>query len=125
MAHLIMGGRRRSRGGGLALGLAVALACAGPARAEIGRASFYGAESGTLTASGARFRPLGHTAASRTLPLGCRIRVRLGRRAVVVTVNDRGPAAWTGRILDLSQGAARVLGFERRGVATVTITRLR
>ncbi len=108
---------------GLFLGLC--LGASAPARAETGRASFYGAESGTRTASGALFRPLGRTAASRTLPLGCRIRVRLGRRAVVVTVNDRGPAAWTGRILDLSLGAARVLGFERRGVATVTITRLR
>ncbi len=110
---------------GLFLGLCLGAATAARAHAETGRASFYGAESGTVTASGARFRPLGRTAASRTLPLGCRIRVRLGRRAVVVTVNDRGPAAWTGRILDLSQGAARVLGFERRGVATVTITRLR
>ena len=108
---------------GLFLGLCLGPAV--PAHAETGRASFYGAESGTRTASGARFRPLGLTAASRTLPLGCRIRVREGRRTVVVTVNDRGPAAWTGRILDLSQGAARVLGFERRGVVTVSFTRLR
>ncbi len=119
MAHLRTGGR-------LALALVAALALAVPARAETGRASFYGAEMGHgRTASGAVWRPMGLSAAHRSLPLGCRLRVRLGRRSVVVVVNDRGPAASTGRVLDLSRGAARVLGLERAGTAIVTFTRLR
>ena len=94
------------------------------AMADTARASFYGAESGHATASGKRFDPEGLTAAHRSLPFGTRLRVALGSRAVVVTVTDRGPAAWTGRALDLSRGAARALGLERRGVATVRFERL-
>ncbi len=110
---------------GLFLGLCLGMASAAPARAESGRASFYGAEMGHgRTASGAVWRPMGLSAAHRSLPLGCRLRVRLGRRSVVVVVNDRGPAAWSGRVLDLSRGAARVLGFERAGTAIVNFTRL-
>ena len=88
------------------------------------KASFYGYESGRTTASGERFRPSGFTAAHRTLPFGSRLHVSLGARSVVVRVNDRGPAAWTGRCLDLSQGAAAALGLTRAGVATVRIARL-
>ena len=90
------------------------------ARADTGRASFYGAESGRRCADGSAFRPLGLTAAHRSLPFGTRLRVTLAGRSVVVTVTDRGPAAFTGRVLDLSRGAARRLGFERAGTALVT-----
>jgi rare lipoprotein A len=85
-------------------------------------ASWYGGGERLArhTASGAVFRPNGLSAAHRTLPLGTRIRVSLGRRSVVVVVNDRGPAAWTGRSLDLSRGAASALGFLGAGVARVT-----
>ena len=110
---------------GCALALSIALIMGVThARGETGRASFYGAESGRITASGQPFRPMGLTAAHRSLPLGTRLRVTFAGRAVVVTINDRGPAAWTGRSLDLSRGAARVLGFERLGVALVRFTRL-
>lgn len=93
------------------------------ARAETMRASYYGAESGTRTASGARFDPNGRTAASRDLPFGTRLAVCF-HGCVTVTVNDRGPAKWTGRGLDLSRGAARAIGLVRPGVAAVQITRL-
>lgn len=73
------------------------------------------------TASGEVFRPHGLTAAHRNLPLGTRIAVTYGGRTVVVRVNDRGPAAWTGRSLDLSRGAAVALGFARQGTARVRI----
>jgi len=69
------------------------------------------------TASGEVFRPHGLTAAHRSLPLGTRLAVSYGGRTVVVRVNDRGPAAWTGRSLDLSRGAAVALGFSPRGTA--------
>ncbi len=71
------------------------------------------------TASGERFAPNGLTAAHRTLPLGTRLRVCRHGQCVVVRVNDRGPAKWTGRTLDLSRGAAARLGMIGTGVATV------
>lgn len=73
------------------------------------------------TASGEVFRPHGMTAAHRSLPMGTRIAVSYGGRTVVVRVNDRGPAAYTGRSLDLSRGAAAALGFLRQGTARVRI----
>jgi len=84
-----------------------------------GMASFYGSESGSHTASGARFRPHGLTAAHRTLPFGTVLRCVHRGRAVVVTVNDRGPAKWTRRFLDLSRGAATVIGMIGAGVGHV------
>ena len=38
-------------------------------------ASYYGSESGSQTASGARFNPSAMTAAHRTLPFGTKVRV--------------------------------------------------
>lgn len=83
-----------------------------------GMASYYGSESGNRTASGARFNPGGMTAAHRSLPFGTRLRVSHGGRSVVVTVNDRGPFI-RGRVLDLSRGAASVIGLTGRGVGRV------
>ena len=83
-----------------------------------GKASYYGAESGARTASGARYNPGGLTAAHRSLPFGTRLKVTHGSRSVVVTVNDRGPFV-RGRVLDLSRGAAQVIGLTGRGVGHV------
>jgi len=69
------------------------------------RASWYGDESGSVTASGARNDPTALHAAHRTLPFGTRIAVTYAGHTVVVTVDDRGPAARTGRQLDLSRAA--------------------
>ena len=104
----------------LALVSWLALACA--VRAEVCTASWYGFESGRVTANGERWNPLGLTAAHRRYPFGTRLRVSQNGRSVVLRVNDRGPAAWTGRCLDLSKGAARALGIS--GVARVSIQRL-
>jgi rare lipoprotein A len=68
-----------------------------------------------VTASGEYFLPNGLTAAHRTLPFGTRLRVCL-IKCVVVRITDRGPFI-KGRQLDLSAGAARVVGL--RGVAVV------
>ena len=86
-------------------------------RSFSGVASFYGNESGSQTASGQRFDQNAMTCAHRSLPFGTKLRVSTGRRSVVVTVNDRGPFI-RGRVLDLSKGAARVLGMD--GIAHVT-----
>lgn len=89
-----------------------------PAGTFSGKASYYGSESGSRTASGARFNPMGLTAAHRTLPFGTKLKVTHGGRSVVVTVNDRGPFI-RGRVLDLSKGAARAIGLTGRGVGHV------
>ncbi|WP_341528198.1 septal ring lytic transglycosylase RlpA family protein [Nostoc sp. UHCC 0302] len=88
-----------------------------------GVASFYGYDgSGSQTASGERFNPEGMTAAHRSLPLGTKVRVTNTRngRSVVVRINDRGPYI-RGRIIDLSAGAARIIGMMGSGVAPVHI----
>lgn len=104
---------------------ALALLVATPAAAEPMVASFYGSESGSRTASGARFNPNGLTAAHRTLPFGTRLRVCLRERCVTVVVDDRGPAKWTRRSLDLSKGAAAQIGMIQQGVATVQVEHVR
>ena len=88
-----------------------------------GIASYYGYDgSGNRTASGQRFNPEGMTAAHRSLPFGTQVRVTNTRngRSVVVRINDRGPFI-RGRVIDLSAGAARILGMMGSGVAPVHI----
>jgi rare lipoprotein A len=45
--------------------------------------------------------------------------------STIVRVNDRGPAAYTGRALDLSRGAALALGIVGTGDSRVAIEVLR
>jgi peptidoglycan hydrolase CwlO-like protein len=76
-----------------------------------GEASFYGEEfAGNPTAIGHPFNPALFTAAHRTMPLPSFLHVKYGGRCATVVVNDRGPYV-EGRILDLSEGAARYLGL--------------
>ena len=84
-----------------------------------GKASFYGNESGSRTASGQRFNQNAMTAAHRSLPFGTKLRVTHRGQSVVVTINDRGPFI-RGRVLDLSKGAARAIGLTGAGVGHVT-----
>jgi rare lipoprotein A (peptidoglycan hydrolase) len=88
-----------------------------------GRASYYGKEfNGRKTANGEVFDMYGKTAAHRELPFDSILKVtnKKNNRSVFVRVNDRGPFK-TGRILDLSYGAAREIGMIDEGVADVTI----
>ena len=86
-----------------------------------GKASYYW--EGSRVATGARYNPDGLTAAHRTLPFGTRLRVTdlISKRSVDVIVNDRGPFV-PGRVLDLSRGAAVVLGMTGRGVTPIKAT---
>ncbi|PPD45410.1 MAG: hypothetical protein CTY15_04415 [Methylocystis sp.] len=98
----------------------------GDARSFVANASYYGGgprkyEPNSHTASGEQFNQWGLTAAHRTLPIGTRLRVSHGGRSVVVRVNDRGPAAWTGRSLDLSRGAASAIGLISSGIGAVRV----
>ena len=88
-------------------------------RGFAGKASYYGNESGSRTASGQRFNQNAMTAAHRSLPFGTRLRVTHRGQSVVVTVNDRGPFI-RGRVLDLSKGAARAIGLTGAGVGHIT-----
>jgi rare lipoprotein A len=95
-------------------------ACAMPATAQTGMASYY--KSGRLTANGERFNPNGYTAAHRSLKFGTKVRVTNLRngRSVVVRINDRGPYV-SGRIIDLTYGAAIAVGLHDTGIAQVQV----
>ena len=91
-----------------------------------GVASWYGAQfDGKRTASGERFDPDEMTAAHRTLPFGSRVRVKSARtgKSVIVRINDRGPFGH-GRVIDLSQAAAREIGLTQAGSGTVELALL-
>ncbi len=103
----------------------LALAVVGPASVgaqSIGIASWYGARhDGLRTSSGTAFDQEGMTAASRSLPLGSRVRVTMHEtgRSVVVLVNDR--MGGRGAIIDLAKGAAREIGLLGRGRGMVSV----
>ena len=92
---------------------------------EVGTASWYGWESGTTTSMGTRFSPRDFSAASRVLPLPTCVQVTNldNGLSALVLVNDRGPFV-SGRLLDLSMGAAQALGVTRTGTARVRIVAL-
>ena len=92
----------------------------------IGMASYYGRElAGRRTASGERFDPAGLTAAHRTLPFGSKVRVTNPRsgKSVIVRINDRGPFT-RGRLIDVSEAAARQIGLVATGHGQVKLTLL-
>jgi rare lipoprotein A len=93
---------------------------------QTGIASWYGHQfNGRKTATGERFDMNAMTAAHRSLPLSCFIRVtnKDNGKSVIVKVNDRGPYAGN-RILDLSYAAAEQLGIVNKGMGNVTIERI-
>jgi rare lipoprotein A len=88
-----------------------------------GFASWYGPGfDGNYTANGERFNQYDLTAAHRYLPFGTRVRVTNldNGRSVVVRINDRGPFVGD-RVLDLSRGAAQILGTVGSGVSPVRL----
>jgi peptidoglycan lytic transglycosylase len=89
----------------------------------LGIASWYGAwHQGKRTASGARFNRKALTAAHKTLPLGTKVLVTNleNQRSIVLTINDRGPYM-PGRVIDVTERAAKSLGFHEDGLARVRI----
>ena len=96
----------------------IALGATAAEASQTGKASYYGGRG--RTASGGHVGAL--TAAHRSLPFGPHLRVTNlhNSRSVIVTVNDRGPFV-RGRIVDVSTGAAGVLGMKGAGVAPVRI----
>jgi rare lipoprotein A len=97
-----------------------------PAYDETGIASWYGPTFyGHRTANGEMYDGTQMTAAHRTLPMPVNVRVTNleNGRSVIVRVNDRGPYA-KGRIIDLSEAAARALDVTAKGTARVRVTYL-
>lgn len=93
---------------------------------QTGVASWYGRQfHGRKTASGEVFDMNALTAAHRTLPLNCYVRVTNEKngKSVIVKINDRGPFHGN-RVLDLSYGAAKKLGIVDSGTAKVKIERV-
>lgn len=78
--------------------------------AETGFASYYGGR--------------GHcnemTCAHRTRAFGSIVRVTYAGHSIQCRVNDRGPFV-SGRVIDVSVGAARALGMMRSGVVRVSV----
>lgn len=100
---------------------------------ETGIASWYGYETvqkgGYMTANGEAFNPNVLTAAHKYLPLPTHVKVTNleNNCSIIVRVNDRGPfpgkenSESGDRIIDLSMGAAKKLGFYEKGTAKVRV----
>ncbi len=90
---------------------------------QVGKASWYGRLfQHKNTASGEPYDMHDFTAAHRTLPMGSWVKVTnlKNDKSVMVRINDRGPVMKS-RILDLSYGAAMILGVGNRGIAKVRL----
>ncbi len=95
-----------------------------PIKTVEGRASYYGGRrNGRRTSSGAIFNSSLMTAAHRTLPFGTRVIITNleNNLSCNVEITDRGPARWTGRVIDVSEEAARCLEMIRSGVVPVKL----
>lgn len=95
---------------------------------KTGVASYYGVRDnfhGKKTATGEIFNAYGLTAAHKTLPIPCYVRVTNldNKKAVILKVNDRGPFCGD-RIIDVSEQAAKLLGFHYEGIANVKVETL-
>jgi rare lipoprotein A len=107
--------------------LSILQGCASPMLKAVamqeGLASFYGKEfDGRKTSSGEIFHKDDLTAAHRSYPFGTILRVTNLKNGdqVEVRVNDRGPVK-PERIIDLSYGAAKVIGLDKMGLVRVRL----
>lgn len=90
---------------------------------EEGSASFYSNYfEGRKTASGEIFHQNQFTAAHKSLPFGTWVKVvnLQNKRSVIVRITDRGPFV-KGRIIDLSQSAAKQIGSLSSGLYKVRL----
>ena len=95
-------------------------------KSKVGTASYYADKfHGRRTANGEIYNKWKMTAAHNGLPMGTKVRVTnlRNKRSIVVKINDTG--SFRKRLIDLSYGAARKLGFIRQGLAKVRVTVLR
>lgn len=93
---------------------------------QVGYASWYGKQfHGKKTSIGEVYDMYLPTAAHPTMPLPSYAKITNleNGRSIIVRVNDRGPFLKE-RIIDLSYGAAKTLGYVNKGVAKVEVRRL-
>jgi rare lipoprotein A len=92
---------------------------------EVGIASWYGRKDkfhGKKTANGDKFNSKMLTAAHKTLPMPSIVRVTNleNNKKLLLMINDRGPFV-AGRIIDVSEHSAKLLGFKHKGIAKVSV----
>ena len=88
-----------------------------------GIASWYGPNfHAKSTSNGETYNMHAHTAAHKTLPMNTIVKVynKDNGRTTIVRINDRGPFV-EGRIIDLSNVAARDIDMVKQGVANVRL----
>ena len=88
-----------------------------------GIASWYGKKfHGKLTSTREVYDMYDITAAHKSLPIPCYVRVTnlSNNKSLIVRVNDRGPFK-KGRIIDLSYAAATKLNMIEKGTATLLV----
>lgn len=105
--------------GFLSMSQSLAAACPG----QMVKVSYYGQETcrpgkKCQTADGTAFDGTQMLVAHRSLPFGTKVKFTYKGRSVTLPVRDRGPFV-AGRSYDLSEAAARKLGFIRAGVVTL------
>jgi len=94
-----------------------------PVEVETGIASWYGAPYHNRRGSNGEVYDMNAmTAAHRTLPLGSIVRVTntASGKSGVVRITDRGPFI-QGRLIDLSQAAAKQIGLVQKGTGRVRV----
>jgi rare lipoprotein A len=90
---------------------------------KVGIASFYANSFyGKKTASGERLIKTALTAAHKKFPFNTLVEVTnlASRKSVIVRINDRGPYR-KGRVIDLSEAAAKKLNLKKIGLVKVKI----
>jgi hypothetical protein len=90
---------------------------------QMGIASWYGIKfQGRTTSSGEIYDRHQLTAAHKTLPLQTIVKVTnlTTKKSVIVRINDRGPFVGK-RIIDLSEAAAKEIGYRNHGLTNVKV----
>jgi rare lipoprotein A len=93
-------------------------------KSTTGYATYYAKKfEGRRTSSGVRYRGKKMTAAHLSLPIGTVVTITnvSNGKSVDVVINDRGPHSRK-YMIDVSEGAAKELGFYRKGQSKVEIT---
>ncbi|GGG11055.1 hypothetical protein GCM10011323_14450 [Pontibacter amylolyticus] len=90
---------------------------------EAGKASYYSNKlHGRKMANGETYNRRKLTAAHRTLPFGTKVKVTnlQTKKSVKVSITDRGPFV-KGRVIDLSEAAAKRLDYISAGIVPVEV----
>ena len=95
-----------------------------PITIQHGIASWYSIKTnyGIKTASGRPLSNHAYTAAHKQWPMGSKVRVTNlnNGRSEILTISDRGPYI-KGRIIDVTVGSAKRLGFHERGITKTKV----